>query len=226
MLRLADARSPEVAAAARSVLVIPVGALEQHGPHLPLDTDTAIATAVGEAVVAARSTAGLAPAVPVGSSGEHAGFAGTLSIGNDVLAAVVVELVRDASRDWPAVLLVNGHGGNATALARAARVCADEGRRVGVVHLGVSGMDAHAGRAETSMMLRLAPERVALDQAVAGPTTPVAELLPVLVAEGVLTVSPTGVLGDPVGASAAEGARHLTALVDKALMAYDTLAGR
>lgn len=226
MLRLAHARSPEVAAATRGALVVPVGALEQHGPHLPLNTDTAIATAVGEAVAAARPAAALAPAVPVGASGEHAAFAGTLSIGTEALTTVLVELVRDATRDWPAVLLLNGHGGNATALARAAQICDDEGRPVGVVHLGVAGMDAHAGRAETSLMLHLAPERVALDRAAAGPTTPVADLLPTLVAGGVRAVSATGVLGDPAGASAAEGAGHLAALVAKALAAHDRLVGR
>jgi creatinine amidohydrolase len=66
-------------------------------------------------------------------------------------------------------------------------------------------IDAHAGRAETSLMLALAPERVRLAQARRGATEPLGELLPQLVAGGVRQVSPNGVLGDPTGASAREG---------------------
>lgn len=223
-MRLADARSPEVAAADRRVLVVPLGSLEQHGPHLPLDTDTAVAAAVGQRVAAARPGTGLAPALPIGASGEHAGFAGTLSIGTRALTEVVVELVRDATRDWSAVLVVNGHGGNAAALAAAARTCGYEGRALAVAHLGLPGMDAHAGRSETSLMLHLAPDRVALDRAAAGPTTPVRELLPAMRTGGVRAVSDTGVLGDPSGASAEEGLRLLDALVEQALVTFDRLA--
>jgi creatinine amidohydrolase/Fe(II)-dependent formamide hydrolase-like protein len=65
--------------------------------------------------------------------------------------------------------------------------------------------DAHAGRAETSLALALAPDAVRLDRAEAGNTTPIAELMPALRAAAVHGVSPNGVLGDPAGASAAEG---------------------
>jgi mycofactocin precursor peptide peptidase len=82
-------------------------------------------------------------------------------------------------------------------------------------------MDAHAGRAETSMMLHLAPERVRVDLAEPGVTDPVATLLPTLVRRGVRAVSPNGVLGDPLGASAAEGARLVEGLVTAAVAAYD-----
>ena len=83
--------------------------------------------------------------------------------------------------------------------------------------------DAHAGRTETSLMLALAPSEVLLDRAAAGDTRPIAELLPELRAHGVRKVSPNGVLGDPAGASAAEGAaarpagRQLTETLDSLL---------
>jgi creatinine amidohydrolase/Fe(II)-dependent formamide hydrolase-like protein len=107
---LAEASWPEIYAAPRDVLIVPVGALEQHGPHLPLDTDSYLATAVAGRVHQLRSASGLAPVLPFGSSGEHRDFPGTLSIGTDALTSVVVELVRDACRYWYSVLVVNGHG--------------------------------------------------------------------------------------------------------------------
>src|SRR4051812_3883945 len=225
MADLSDARWPDVAAGSRDVLVVPVGSLEQHGPHLPLDTDAFLAGAVAERLCAERPAAGLAPVLPFGASGEHAGFPGTLSIGTEAVRLVVVELVRHAAADWGAVLVVNGHGGNLDALRQAAELCRYEGRRLDVVHLGVPGMDAHAGRAETSLMLHLAPERVRPELAAAGDVRPVAELLPELATSGVRAVSPNGVLGDPAGASAEEGGRLLARLVAAAVAAYDRCLG-
>ena len=104
--------------------VVPVGSLEQHGPHLPLDTDTRIAVAVARRACAGRAGVALAPAFGVGASGEHADFPGTLSIGTEVLTACLIELGRHASLHWAAVLLVNGHGGNAAAVEAAIPGCA------------------------------------------------------------------------------------------------------
>ena len=224
-MRLADATWPEVDAAARPVLVVPVGAVEQHGPHLPLSTDALIAERVAAAVHDARPEVGLAPVISYGASGEHADFPGTLSIGEQALHDVVVELVRHVARDWAAVLVVNAHGGNARALARARDLCAHECRRIAVHHVGLPGMDAHAGRSETSLLLHLDPARVRAELVAAGAAAPVADLLPRLRAEGVRAVSPTGVLGDPRGATATEGARLFARLVARALAAHDRLAG-
>ena len=85
------------------------------------------------------------------------------------------------------------------------------------------GGDAHAGRTETSLMLALAPSEVLLDRAAAGDTRPIAELLPELRAHGVRKVSPNGVLGDPAGASAAEGERLLDLLVANLTETLDSL---
>ena len=104
-----------------ATLVVPLGSTEQRGPHLPLGTDTAVALAVCDRLAARRADVVVAPALPYGSSGEHAGFAGTLSIGQDALEQVVVELVRSADA-FTAVVLVSGHGGNAEPLARAVAV--------------------------------------------------------------------------------------------------------
>jgi mycofactocin precursor peptide peptidase len=210
---LGSARWPEVEAGPRRLLVVPLGSLEQHGPHLPMDTDTRIACFVAARACAGRAGAGLAPPVAIGASGEHADFPGTLSIGTTALALVLVELGRHASLHWPAMLLVNGHGGNGPAITDAVARLRDEGRECHVWHAGLPGGDAHAGRTETSMMLALAPSEVLQDRAVAGDTRPIAELLPALRAHGVRKVSRNGVLGDPAGASAVEGHQLLAQLV-------------
>ena len=201
-----------MAAGPRRLLVVPLGSLEQHGPHLPLDTDTRIAREVASRACARRPGVGLAPAVAVGASGEHADFPGTLSIGTAALTTLLVELGRHASLHWPAMLLVNGHGGNTPAITAAAERLRGEGRGCHVWHAGVPGGDAHAGRTETSLMLALAPDDVLLAAAAPGETRPVNVIMPALRARGVRAVSPNGVLGDPAGASAAEGERLLGAL--------------
>ena len=197
--------------AATSILAIPLGSTEQHGPHLPLGTDTAIAVALAERLAIARRDVIVAPALPYGSAGEHAGFAGTLSIGAAALELVLVELIRSADAFGGAVL-VSAHGGNLRPLTAATRILRDEGRRVLAWSPTIRESDAHAGRTETSMLLALRPSAVTLAAAAPGDTRPIAELLPLLEREGVAAVSPNGVLGDPAGASADEGDALLNAL--------------
>lgn len=220
---LAGMRWPDIEASPRRLLVVPVGSLEQHGPHLPLDTDTRIAVAVARRCCAARPGVALAPAFGVGASGEHAAFPGTLSIGAEALAACLIELGRHASSHWAAVLLVNGHGGNAAAIAAAVERLRYEGRACAAWHAGLPGGDAHAGRSETSVMLALDPGTVRLEAAVRGETRPITEIMPVLRARGVRAVSTNGVLGDPAGASAAEGEQFLARLADGLNGAMDRL---
>jgi len=213
----------QVERARRRVLIVPLGSLEQHGPHLPLDTDTRIATAVATGAARRREGVAVAPPVTFGASGEHAGFPGTLSIGTRALAEVLLELGRDAARDWEALLLVNGHGGNRDAVRAAVARLRGEGRRCDVYHAGVGSGDAHAGRTETSLMLHLDPRSVRSDLSEAGETRPVRELMARLREDGVRAVSPNGVLGDPRGASAEEGRRLFAELIDGCTASLDAL---
>ena len=194
--------------AATSVLAVPLGATEQHGPHLPLRVDTAIATELADRLAARLPYVLAAPAVPYGSSGEHAGFPGTLSIGQPATELLIVELVRSADA-FAGTVLICGHGGNIEPVTRAVRTLRDEGRRVLSWNLTGPGDDSHAGRTETAVMLKLHPEEVRTDRAETGNTTPLPELLPTLRQGGVRAVSGNGVLGDPTGATADQGVRIL-----------------
>lgn len=155
----------------------------------------------------------VAPAVAFGSSGEHQSFAGTLSIGTDALTTVLVELGRsalpaDGSGPFAAVVLVNGHGGNIEATRAAHAVLTAESRRVKSWSPRLADGDAHAGRAETSLLLAIAPDVVG-DARPIGNTESIQALLPALCSGGIGAVSPNGVLGDARGASAEEGERIL-----------------
>ncbi|MGZ4759342.1 MAG: mycofactocin biosynthesis peptidyl-dipeptidase MftE [Acidimicrobiales bacterium] len=210
MTALGDRTSPEIGDE-RPVLLVPLGSTEQHGPHLPIDTDTRIAVAIcglaaaSLARTAETPTVRVAPAVAYGASGEHQGFAGTLSIGQDALERAVVELGRSAGDDYRLVVFVNGHGGNAEPLGRARATLGHERRPIVVWSPRLVDGDSHAGRTETSVLLALAPDVVHLDRAEPGVTTPLPELLDELRAGGLAAVTPNGVLGDPTGATAEEG---------------------
>lgn len=191
------------------VACVPVGAHEQHGPHLPLDTDTRIAVAVAHgAARAARVPVWVGPAVTVSSSAEHDGFPGTVSLSEDTTVDVLVQIACSLTANAPgcaAVVFANAHGGNAASLRRALGVLAERGVAAFAWLPSADGADAHAGRTETSVMLAIAPDTVDMAAAEAGEAAPLAEIFERLRREGVKSVSTNGVLGDPTGAGAAEG---------------------
>lgn len=224
--QLGPATWTEVDAAAPAVLLVPVGSCEQHGPHLPLDTDTRIAAEVATAVARRRDDVVVAPAVAYGASGEHQSFAGTLSVGTEALTTLLVELGRSAfpepeTRIHRALVFVNGHGGNLWAVQRAVEVLVGEGRPVRSWSPGPDG-DAHAGRTETSLLLAIDPEMVG-DERPVGATEPLAQLLEAMRVGGVAAVSSNGVLGDAAGASADEGGRLLARMIDDLERAVEAL---
>ena len=197
-------------------LLVPIGSTEQHGPHLPLDTDTRIAAAVaGAAATRLEPVWMVAPAIAYGASGEHQSFAGTISIGTGALATLIVEYGRSASSWARRVVFVNGHGGNVGALAAAVGTLRAEGRDAGWCPCVVVGGDAHAGHTETSVLLHISPNAVLTDRWIAGNRAPLPELLSSMQRGGVAAVSPVGVLGDPTTATAAEGQRIFAEMVDE-----------
>jgi mycofactocin precursor peptide peptidase len=225
--RLAGLTWPQAARLAPySVLAVPLGATEQHGPHLPFTVDTEVADALCGRLATARESVVVAPALPYGSSGEHAGFPGTLSIGPRALELLLIELVRSAD-DFAGVVLVCGHGGNAAPLHRAVTRLRTEGRRVLAWSPSGPPEDSHAGRTETSAMLALRPDAVHPEWAEPGNTTGLTELLPALRTGGLAAVTANGVLGDPTGATTREGRQLLDGWAAALLAAYDgwTAAG-
>jgi creatinine amidohydrolase len=220
----------------REVALLPVGATEQHGPHLPTGTDTVIATELCHAV-SARTGAPVLPSLAIGCSyGHGTAFPGTISHPPERLA----DVVRDAV-EWVAasgvrrVLAVNGHFGNQAALA----VAGDHLRhqhpelRFGVLNWWtltpsitaetlVDGDDIHANRAETALMMALAPELVRMDQLALADDEDRTDGLVFRYTAPVL--SRNGVTGRPSGATPHLGAKLLEEVVRS--MCHSVEAGR
>lgn len=201
-------------------LVIPLGSTEQHGPHLPLDTDTRIATSVATAVTDCLNESDadighylLSPAIPYGAAGEHEGFAGTISIGTDALTSVLVEYARSACSWAQRLVFVNGHGGNVDALRSAVAQLRSEHRDVTWCACLDADGDAHAGHTETSVLLYISPSDVRAEDWCRGNEAPLGRLLPEMRRGGVAAVSEVGILGDPTTATRAEGARIFADMV-------------
>lgn len=205
----------------RSLVLVPLGSTEQHGPHLPFSTDTLIAEQVAVAVAEKLSSEEsgsvmVAPSLAYGASGEHQAFPGTVSIGQEALAAVLVEMIRSLSTWARRIVLVNGHGGNVGTVQQVVDQMRYEQHHVMWTSCALeTPHDAHAGHDETSVMLHLAPELVRQAALAAGNSHPLTEILSDLMIQGVRPVSPSGVLGDPTTANAAFGKEQFGLMVDR-----------
>ena len=173
---IGDLTFQEVDSALRksSILCLPMGSMEQHGPHLPLNTDTVLAEAFTGRIVERWGEAydlWRLPPIAIGLSREHAWAPGTLSLSVSGMTAVLRDLCREIVRALPArnLLIVNGHGGNRGMLEALGReLRGDFGLNLCALHLGAMMSPAtdatvpeiHAGKDETSAMLVLAPELV------------------------------------------------------------------
>ena len=211
------------------VAVLPIGAFEQHGAHLPLTTDTLLADGVAHRLAAALDAWLLAP-VAYGDAWNNEGFAGTLSISSDTLRAIIVDLGQGLRRMGVAgLVVVNGHFGNREPIALAARALAAAG--LPVLHLDYPGLDRiadeladtapagpgffHADEIETSMLLALSPDLVRMDLAVASyPSFPPTYGMEPIKLD---SFNPAGVFGDPRTATAAKGEAIINRIVSNSL---------
>ena len=200
------------------IVLLALGSWEQHGAHLPFDTDTVIIEAVVDAAIRSvdpeNTQFSVVPTVGVTASDEHNGFAGTLSIGTNALSEAVVSIARSAS--WArGICIVNGHGGNADALTLVHSALDYEKIQHAIWSLPYyEGADMHAGHTETSLMLHLAPDTVRMDLAEVGAIGDSEILIERMRAGGIKEVSSNGVVGDPTNATAAHGATMLSFYAD------------
>jgi creatinine amidohydrolase/Fe(II)-dependent formamide hydrolase-like protein/7-cyano-7-deazaguanine synthase in queuosine biosynthesis len=207
------------------IALLPVGAIEQHGPHLPLDTDTFDADYLSRSVAEACSDPKplVLPVIAYGISYHHDDFKGTLSIANDTLARLVYDIgVSTARNGIRKLVIINGHGGNSAALNYAAQminrdtrifVCVDTGETsdVDIDKLIETPNDVHAGEMETSTALAVRPHLVKMDRA--APSVPVfsSSYLNFTSKRGVSwyaftnKISANGIMGNPMKASAKKG---------------------
>ena len=233
---LTSAEIVEAIAGGARTAILPLGAIEQHGPHLPLSVDSDHADALALRIANKLGTALVLPTVRVGYSPHHLGFAGTLSVRPSTLEAICLDYCSSlAAHGFTRVVLFSGHIGNypimrdfeprlAAALTPTLQVIVyrdsaailDAWRRSAqsVAGLG-SHVGGHADVAETSVMLVLHPESVRADRAAAGYLGTVDEdFLHRAFVDGIDAVSPNGVLGDPKGSSTAIGHAALDAVTD------------
>lgn len=236
LARLTWPEARDALAQARLALV-PVGSCEQHGPHMTLDSDLAIADGFARRLAAELGDdAVLCPAVPYGLSEHHLAFAGTLTLRPGTLLAVVRDVVESLAHwDMRRVVLVNGHGGNVDALRLAAREAARDGHAlVGAVMWAVLAADAVAARAagpryghaceiETSVALALAPQAVRSERFATPAPPPAAE--PLAEPQGARFDVPVpfeawttdGALGDPSRATREIGEEIVAVALERAV---------
>jgi creatinine amidohydrolase len=228
----------ERASAAGSVVMIPAGAFEQHGPGMPLATDSIRAEYVVERVAARLGgRAVIGPSIPVGVSPHHLAFAGTVTLSTSTFAAVVREYVDSLHRHgWRKVLVVTGHGGNNATLTAVGQDLLTSHPDLqfawtpvtplarAVMPGNLSEVHGHSGEAETAQMLHIAPELVHRDRLTKG-TTSLDELDPVARlsrrdGHPSLTIrydrlSANGVLGDPTTVTPAMGKTIVDTVVSR-----------
>ncbi|MGD9151806.1 MAG: creatininase family protein, partial [Desulfobacterales bacterium] len=223
------------------VALLPVGSVEQHGPHLPLDTDAFDADYLARRVAEACSDPKplVLPLISYGVSYHHADFTGTVSISNDTLARVIYEIGMSVSHNGiRKLVIINGHGGNSPALNYAAQminrdarifVCVDTGETsdVDIYKIVETPNDVHAGEIETSTGLAARPQLVQMDQAKKQIPKFSSGYLDFTSKRGVSwyaytrKISTSGVMGDPTKASASKGEKiweimiaHLVSFVE------------
>jgi creatinine amidohydrolase len=231
----------------RTMVVLPVGAVEQHGPHLPVITDTLIGQAVLNRALALRPDDGRVWALPVqayGKSNEHTGFPGTFALGAETLAHTLRDIARGVhASGLKRLMVLNSHGGNPEIIDYVARdLRAELGLfcftahpfRFAPAHSIISaaeeGYGIHGGESETSLVLAIAPELVHADR-YAPELPPVRASMRRFTLKGAASfgwltrdLSQSGTIGDPREASAEKGraileaqARLVAELIDEAL---------
>ncbi|MEJ2234196.1 MAG: creatininase family protein [Syntrophobacterales bacterium] len=225
--------------------LLPVGSIEQHGPHLPLDSDAFDAEYLAHKVAEICSDPKplVLPLIPYGVSYHHEGFSGTISISPDTLSQLVYEIGMGAARlGITKLLIINGHGGNSPALNFAAQMinrdahiftCVDTGESSDpdVDALAETPNDVHAGEIETSTTLAVRPDQVRMEKARTFIPRFSSRYLNFTSKRRVnwyahtARISPEGVLGDPTKASSDKGRRIWDLMISNLVELVEDLKG-
>jgi creatinine amidohydrolase len=215
-------------------VIITIGSTEQHGLHLPLGTDAIWGEVLGDRVARALGNALLTPGLRIGCSEHHMDFPGSLTLGRETFIQVVADLCRSlAHHGFGCIVLLPTHGGNFAPLAKAVEAIRPELPEVKIIaftdltafmgeifRVGKARKvmpeqaGAHSGEFETSLMLAVRPELVAMEVAQPGYVGDQLSIAPVVFEKGFRAVTDNGVLGDPRDASAANGETYLAAMTD------------
>jgi creatinine amidohydrolase len=247
MRLLTDLPGPALASTLtdQSIVVLPVGSVEHHGPHLPLSTDLIMADELSRRIVdASPLDAWLLPPLAFTKSDEHDWAIGTVWIGWETLMRTVLEIAASVAKT-PARILVfyNGHGGNIALLQVALReIRRETGLRAFLMNAaipagdGVNGPDErgfgiHGGHGETSMIMALRPSLVDLSGAERWVPEQLADFEHVKFNGGAVSFGwlsndfgPSGVIGDPTGANAAWGSTLVEASVMHGVSALNEIS--
>ena len=214
-------------------VLIAVGSTEQHGPHLPLGTDSLIGDKLVERIAERLGKTLVAPTIRVGASEHHMAFAGSMTLREEVLEEVIVDYCRSIARHgFRTIIAIPTHGGNIKAVISTAERLERESISAKVVALSdetayatamveVGGkydrtpgeVGSHAGHLETSLILADYPELVEMEKAARGKVDIGYDAEDQLHEVGMHNLSPIGILGDATGSSAEAGRDYTTCLL-------------
>jgi creatinine amidohydrolase len=235
-----------------TIIIVPVGSTEQHGPHLPLDTDARLATEVAELAAGRAHAEGVrvlvAPAISVGYSPHHSRFAGTLTLDAETFLRVVEAIAQSLwSHGFRKILFLNGHGGNTSLLGVAVQALrAEHGIHVAAANYwafaaeslstwrksGPGGIN-HACEMETSLLLAMDEELVRKDWAEDTTWNPRSDFLiydygfasPVMVSWDVRSLTSEGALGNGAVATAERGQALVDIVVTRLVQFLEEFVG-
>jgi creatinine amidohydrolase/Fe(II)-dependent formamide hydrolase-like protein len=223
----------------RSILCLPIGSIEQHGPHLPLNTDVVLAEGFTRLIISRwgkEFDLWQLPTISISLAREHEWAPGTMSLSIQGMTTLMRDLGREIVRALPArnLMVVNGHGGNRGILeALAQDLRADFGLKVCILHpaacveadANATIPEIHGGKNETSMMLAIAPQLVRQDQIAQLKSPPGAEAIRKTILDNGVTwpwttddkkLADMGVIGDAHAASAEFGQHIVDHIVETA----------
>lgn len=216
-------------------VIIPIAAIEQHGPHLPLNTDVLLGEAMAEQTAQRLGNALVAPAVRPGCSDHHLDFAGSLSISEELMDKIICEYCKCYEKHgFKVIVLLPSHGGNFIPVQKTSERLKREYEPKGIKIVPLADLERlvrlsckalipygftpqqvgwHAGAGETTGVMALRPELVKEDRFVEGYTGNELEFMKLMVG-GMKAVSSNGILGDPRGSTAEMGKKLLECVAD------------